>query len=78
MRFFWFRVVHHYYFELSISCVIAANGLVMLLQSRDQSAEFDTITNLINDIALYIFIVEMIVKILALGPLGYCGDNCKC
>ena len=50
----------------------------MLLQSRDQSAEFDNITNLINDIALYIFIVEMIVKILALGPLGYCGDNCKC
>ena len=72
-----FRVVHHYYFELSVSFIIGANGLVMLLQSRDQSAYFDNITNLVNDIALYIFIVEMIVKILALGPSGYCRDNCE-
>ncbi len=71
------RIVHHNYFELLISCVIFANGLVMLLQSRNQSAQFEAITELVNDIALFIFIVEMILKIVAFGPLTYCSDNCK-
>jgi hypothetical protein len=72
-----YRIVHHTYFELLISGVIFANGLVMLLQSRNQSAEFERITAQINDIALFIFIIEMIVKIIAFGPLTYCRDNCE-
>jgi hypothetical protein len=72
-----YRIVHHTYFELLISGVIFANGLVMLLQSRNQSAEFESITGQINDIALFIFIIEMIVKIIAFGPLIYCRDNCE-
>ncbi len=71
------RIVHHNYFELLISGVIFANGLVMLLQSRSQSAQFENITELINDIALFIFIVEMVIKIVAFGPIAYCRDNCK-
>ncbi len=71
-----YRIVHHNYFELFISCIISANGLVMLLQSRNPSAQFVVITEQINDVALYIFIVEMIMKIIAFGPLSYCRDNC--
>jgi hypothetical protein len=72
-----FRLVHDTKFELFISCVIFANGLVMLLQSRSQSAYFDQITEQLNDIALFIFIVEMVLKIVALGPFRYFGDNCE-
>ena len=49
----------------------------MLLQSRNQSARFEDITELINDVALFIFIVEMIIKIVAFGPVTYCRDNCR-
>jgi hypothetical protein len=49
----------------------------MLLQSRNQSAQFDSVTEQINDVALYIFIIEMIMKIIAFGPLTYCSDNCE-
>ena len=72
-----YRIVHHNYFELFISCIIFSNGLVMLLQSRNQSAQFENVTEQINDVALYIFIIEMIMKIIALGPLTYCRDNCE-
>lgn len=72
-----YRFVHHNYVELFISSVIFLNGLVMLLQSRNQSAQFDSVTEQINDVALYIFIIEMITKIIAFGPLTYCSDSCE-
>ena len=71
-----YRIVHHNYFELFISCIISANGLVMLLQSRNPSTQFVVVTEQINDVALYIFIAEMAMKITAFGPLSYCRDNC--
>ena len=72
--FFWL-ISNHAVFNIGILLCILSNTVVLALDRYPISKEEDETLELINEIFAYIFFVEMIIKLIGLGPKMYVYDR---
>ncbi|CAF0857896.1 unnamed protein product [Rotaria sordida] len=75
----WRRRLYHIcnskYFDLSIAIIIALNVITMSLEFYLMPPVFEIALDYCNYIFTIVFIIEAILKIIALGPLNYFKDK---
>jgi hypothetical protein len=69
-----FRLVHHVYFEFFIMLCIFVNVLVMALQHDGQPAALTSYSDTLGPLFMWIFFLEMALKVAALSPEKYWKD----
>mmetsp|Transcript_8879 Transcript_8879/g.23151 ORF Transcript_8879/g.23151 Transcript_8879/m.23151 type:complete len:1940 (-) Transcript_8879:70-5889(-) len=74
-RRFLFDIANHPYFEWVTTSVIVANVLTMTLKTHDEHDCFTAVKVWINISFTIIFILEAVIKIIALGPRWYVRDG---
>lgn len=65
----------HDLFTFSMTLAILVNTMVLAFDSYPISYETQTYLDFLNMVLSYIFIAEMVVKILGLGLKDYCSDS---
>lgn len=70
-RAFIFKIIKHRLFDPIIMTFIVFNIVTMGLSKEDAAPEYDLALNNINLVFTSIFIMEAILKLIALGPVGY-------
>ncbi|CAD8085427.1 unnamed protein product [Paramecium sonneborni] len=66
-----FIIIKHRYFDPTILFIIVCNIVTMGLSQDDAPLEYENILQSLNTAFTFIFITEAILKIIALGPVGY-------
>ena len=69
------RFVLHGYFQNVITLAIVVNTFVLAIQYRGMDLAMETFCTNVNYFFLATFVAEMLLKVLALGILGYFGDR---
>jgi len=70
-RAFFFKIIKHRLFDPIIMTFIVFNIVTMGLTKEDASPYYDEVLNNINLTFTSVFITEAILKLIALGPVGY-------
>lgn len=68
------RFVLHGYFQNTITMAIVMNTVVLAIQYRGMDVQLEEFCTNVNYFFLATFVAEMLLKIVALGILGYFGD----
>lgn len=66
-----FDFVEHARFEYFISLVIVMNTVLMCIDYSDASKTYKKVLDQINNVFLYVFTIECILKLIAYGPRFY-------
>ena len=69
------QLVEHHHFENAITVAIVANTILLAVQYRDMSEQVETILTSCHYAFLCLFCVELVLKVLANGILGYVRDR---
>jgi hypothetical protein len=69
------KLTSSFYFELFISFVIMLNSAILGSEHYEQPEWVDTMQSKSNYVFALIYIIEMALKLLGLGCLGYCSDG---
>lgn len=72
---FFFRICMHDLFTFSMTFAILVNTLVLAFDKYPITYETQTYLEFVNMILSYIFIAEMVIKLLGMGIRDYCGDS---
>ena len=70
-----YHVISHWTFITFISIVIIVNTVILALDKYPEDPETTRITNLLNDAFTWVFVVEMIIKMIGLGLKEYARDS---
>ena len=68
-------IISNEYFKVFILIIIIINTIHMAMMFEGASPGYNTALAIINDICTYVFIVEAIMKLVALGPSVYFNGN---
>ena len=68
-------MISHWTFITFISIVIIVNTVILALDKYPEDPETTRITNLLNDAFTWVFVVEMIIKMIGLGLKEYARDS---
>lgn len=66
-----YRVIHHRYFEILVLLIICGSIVNMALSYDDAPADFLARLEVVDQVFMGFFVVEIAVKVLGLGVLGY-------
>lgn len=69
------KVVKHRYFDACVTQVILLNTVILAVQFRGMGDRLETTLTNLNYALLSVFVVEMLLKVLAFGTLGYVNDR---
>ena len=61
-------------FELVITFFILLNSICLALESYNMSSDMETFLQYSNYVFTAIFLIEMVLKLIGLGPIGYIKD----
>ncbi|CAD8079150.1 unnamed protein product [Paramecium primaurelia] len=70
-----FSIIKHRYFDPTILMIIVLNIIIMGLSQDDAPILYDSILTQFNTAFTFVFIGEAILKIIALGPIGYMRNS---
>ena len=62
-------------FNYSITGVIVLNTVVMAIESYPEDPTIASVSSVLNLIFTFIFVVEMVIKMIGLGVRGYASDG---
>lgn len=66
-----FKIIKSRFFDPVIMTFIVFNIVTLALNMENASAQYDDALNNINLVFTAVFIAEALLKIIALGPVGY-------
>ncbi|CAD8189628.1 unnamed protein product [Paramecium octaurelia] len=70
-----FIIIKHRYFDPTILMIIVCNIVTMGLSQDDSPIAYDNALQSLNTAFTFVFITEAILKIIALGPVGYMRNS---
>jgi hypothetical protein len=70
-----FKIIKHKFFDPTIITVIIFNIVVMALYIDDGPVFYGNVLSDLNTAFTCVFIAEAILKIIALGPVGYMRNS---
>ena len=68
-------IVESIWFELFILLCVIVNIIILILYATTEDEDKIATLEIIDKVILYIFVLEVILKIIALGVVEYFGDN---
>lgn len=70
-----YNVVTHWIFDNFVMVAIMANIIILMIEHVPMDEDLATLLGQVNFVFLIIFTLEMLIRIVAVGPLNYIKDN---
>ena len=75
LYYYFYKLCTHWSFNLFIIALIMANVTVLALEKYPEDEDETKVADFFNDIFSYLFIAEMVIKLIGLGFREYCRDS---